>query len=145
MGVRAGLTEIPRDLYAEVAVGGEPDIAGGTRHSIDKAWYDFHVVFRSKGPPLSLAMSGDYRHPLSPHSLDEFCKGNYEYYVGFASPALVEEVANALANVTASNYKEWETACNCDQCPLIETFFAALKTAYLGAATRKNALMIVIA
>ena len=144
MGVRAGFSEITPEVFAQVAAGAQPDITPGIRHSIDKAWHDFHVVFRSKGPPLSLAIAGDYRHPLSPHSLDEFCDGRYhEYYVGFASPQLVQEVAEALAKVTASDYKRWETELVGDQYSM-ETFFPTLKTAYLEAAVRRNALMIVI-
>jgi len=144
MGVRAGLTEIPPDLFEQVVAGGEPKLPDEPRHSIDKAWHDFHIVFRSKGPPLSLAIAGDRLHPQSPHTLDEFCKGNHDYYVGFASPRLVREVAEALTGLTASDYKRWESELVGDQYNCGETFFPDLKAAYTEAAVRKNALMIVI-
>ncbi len=144
MGVRAGLTEIPPALFEQVIAGGEPKLPDEPRYSIDKAWNDFHAVFKVKGPPLSLAIAGDYLHTLSAHSLDEFCKGDHEYYVGFASPQLVRKVADALATVTAVDYKQWEGDMFGDQYNCGETFFPYLKAAYKEAAARQNALMIVI-
>jgi hypothetical protein len=145
MGVRAGLTEIPSEILEQVRAGGEPDFPESPRHSIDKAWHDLHAVFRAKGLPLSLAVSGDYLHPLSNHTLDEFCKGGHEYYVGFASPDLVQQVAEHLASVSAADYKRWEVELFGDQYNVGEKYFPHLKTAYLEAAARKNSLMIVIA
>ena len=144
MGIRAGLTEITPDVFEQVRTGGEPDLSEGPRHSIDKAWQDFHSVFRAKGQPLSLAISGDYLHPSSSHTLDEFCKGDHDYYVGFASPTLVQHVADSLAAVTATEYKHWESELFGDHYNGGETLFPHLKAAYVDAATRNNALMIVI-
>ncbi|HTU92821.1 MAG TPA: DUF1877 family protein [Gemmataceae bacterium] len=144
MGVRAGFTEISPDIFEQVVAGAEPETTGGVHHSIDKAWNDFHLVFRSKGPPLNSAIAGDYRHSLSPHSLDEFCEGHHEYYVGFVSPHLVGEIAKVLVNITAADYKRWERELVGDQYNCGETFFPELKAAYAEAAARKSALMIVI-
>lgn len=144
MGVRAGLIEIPADLFEQVVSGGEPKLPEVPRHSIDKAWNDFHIVFKSKGPPLSLAIAGDCLHPQSPHSLDEFCEGNHDYFIGFASPSLVREVADALSGVVASDYKRWESELIGDEYNCGETFFPYLSVAYREAAARKNGLMIVI-
>ncbi len=144
MGVRAGLIEISPDLFEQVVAGGEPKLPDEPRYSIDKAWHDFHLVFRDKGPPLGLAIAGDSLSPHSPHNLDEFCEGNHEYYVGFASPPLVHAVADALSGLTASDYKRWESELVGDQYNCGETFFPCLKAAYMEAAARKNALMIVI-
>jgi hypothetical protein len=143
MGVRAGLTEIPAELFEQV-VAGEAKLPDEPRHSIDKAWHDFHAVFKVKGPPLSLAIAGDHLHPLSPHSLDEFCEGNHDYYVGFVSPRLVREVADALSTLTAAGYKRCESELFGDHYNCGETFFPCLKAAYSEAAARQNALMIVI-
>jgi Domain of unknown function (DUF1877) len=144
MGVRAGLTEIPPDLFEQVVAGGEPKLPDEPRHSIDKAWNDFHAVFKVRGPPLSLAIAGDRLHPLSPHNLDEFCEGNHDYYMGFMSPRLVREVADALSTLTASDYKRWESELFGNHYNCGETFFPHLKAAYVDAAGRQNALMIVI-
>ncbi len=145
MGVRAGLTEITPEIFDQVRAGGEPNFPESPRHSIDKAWHDLHAVFRVKGPPLSLAISGDCLHPLSNHTLDEFCKGGHDYYVGFVSPDLVQQVAKHLSSVTTADYERWESEQLGEQYNVGEMFFPHLKTAYLEAAARKNALMIVIA
>ena len=144
MGVRAGLVEIPPDLFEQVVAGREPKLPDHPRHSIDKAWYDFHAVFKAKGPPLNLAISGDQLHPMSPHSFDEFCEGSHDYYIGFASPRLVREAAGSLATTTAADYKRWESELFGDEYNCGETFFPQLKAAYAEAAARQSALMIVI-
>lgn len=145
MGIRAGLTEITPELFEQIRAGGESNLPESFRHSIDKAWHDLHLVLRAQGPPLNLAISGDFLHPLSPHTLDEFCEGNHEYYVGFASPSLVQEIAKYLTTVTAADYKRWESELFGDPYNVGETFFPDLKAAYLDAAARNNALEIVIA
>jgi hypothetical protein len=144
MGVRAGLTELPRDLFEQVLAGGEPTLPNEPRHSIDKAWHEFHSVFKLKGPPLSLVIAGDHLHPLSTHRLDEFSTGNHDYYIGFMSPSLVRDVADALSTVTAIDYKRWESELFGDRLHCGEAYFSQLKSAYTEAAERQNALMIVI-
>ena len=144
MGVRAHLTEIAPYLFEQVVAGGEPHLPDAPSHSIDKAWYEFHLVLRTKGLPLCLAVAGDFLHPQSPHTLDEFCKGDHEYYVGFASPKLVQEVGDALANLTVSDYKRWEAELVGPDYNCGEMFFPNLKAAYTEAAAQGHALMIVI-
>jgi len=144
MGVRASLTEISPEQFEQVVAGGQPKLPNEPSYSIDKAWNDFHFLFRCKGHPLRHAIAGDYLHPQSPHSLDEFCEGNHEYYLGFASPRLVLEVAHSLTDLSAMDYKRWENELMGTQYNCGETFFPYLKAAYESAAARKNALMIVI-
>lgn len=145
MGIRAGFTEITPDAFNQIRVGGEPALAGGQHHSIDKAWHDFHVVFGRQGPPLSLAIAGDCRHPFSPHSLEEFSTGNHDYYVAFMSPRLVREVAEALATLRPPQLQNWYEELRIGQYDCGFYFFGQLKNAYMEAAKCGNALMIVIA
>jgi len=144
MGVRATLTEIPSDLFEQVIAGREPTFPDQPSHSIDKAWTDFHAVFKVKGPPLSFAIAGDHLYSLSPHRLDDFCDGNHEYYIGFVSPRLVREVADVLSTLTETDYKRSESELFGNDHGYGETFFPVLKAAYTEAAARKNSLMIVI-
>jgi hypothetical protein len=144
MGLRAGLTEITPDAFDKVAAGGDPDLTGGEHYSIDKAWDDFHVIFAAKGPPLSLAISGDCRHPQSPHTLGEFCEGKHDYYLGFASPRLVKEIAKELSTVTDFQFSQWCEQGGKGQYICAATLFPDLKMAYTNAASRGNALVIVI-
>jgi hypothetical protein len=148
----AVLVEMAPDLFERVAAGADADadLNRAANHSLEQLWDSLHVVLRSKGPPLSLAISGDCRHPLCPHNLDEYREGGHDYYLGLASPRLVGKVAEALANVTASDYKQWQTeairARRLD--PQYDggvIFFPYLKAAYSEAAARKNGLMVVIA
>ncbi len=99
MGRSAILVELAPDLFARVAAGADPDLQRAAQHSLESAWDSLHAVLRSKGPPLSLAISGDCRHPVCPHSLDEFREGSHDYYLGLVSPQLVREVAEELALV----------------------------------------------
>lgn len=133
MGVRAGLTLISVAEFRSIAAGDEPEHAPGERFSIDKAWLPFHTTFKDEDPPLKFALTGDCLHPASPHGLDEFCEGGHEYYVGFVSPELVVDIANALADWKADRF---------DSCG---DFFDRLKAAYQTAAARKQAMMICIA
>jgi hypothetical protein len=141
MGIRASLTEIAPELFAELVAGGEPDI-DDARHSIDKAWSDFHAVFSANGPPLSLAIVGDCLHPQSPHSFEDFCQGGHDYYVGLASPQLVKEIAAVLAEVTKAEYEHLEFALLGNR--YNGGNFDDLKAAYSQSAAHKSALMIVI-
>lgn len=144
MGVRAGLTEIPSEIFEQISAGAEPAIPKEPHYSIDKAWNDFHQVFRNLGPPLDHAISGDRRHPQCLHTMDNFCGGDHEYFVGFASPELVQEVSNALASLTPADYKRIEVQFYGDGYNCGETFFSALKAAYENASAAENAVMIVI-
>lgn len=144
MGLRAGLTEITPDTFEKVAAGGDPDLTGGDHFSIDKAWEDLHVVFAPKGPPLSLAISGDLRHPESPHSLGEFCEGKHDYYVGFASPRLVKEIAEELSTFTDLQFSQWCEQYEHGQNNCAASLFPSLKAVCSNAAARGNALVIVI-
>jgi hypothetical protein len=92
-----------------------------------------------------LAIIGDRPHPDGGHSLDEFLQGDHDYYIALMSPRLVQEVAKALRNVTAAEFKQWESELGIDPDESVAVFFPELKAAYVAAAATKNALMITIA
>jgi hypothetical protein len=145
MGQLAVFTEIAPDIFERAIAGTDPDPTGSRQHSIDKAWDSLHVVLRSKGPPLSLAISGDCIHPQGRHSLDQFIQGHHDYYIALMSPGLVQEVAKAFTNVTAAEFKQWQSRLGGERHSAAELFFPQLKAAYREAAAAQNALMIVIA
>jgi hypothetical protein len=145
MGQLAVFTEIAPDAFEEVIAGTDPDPTGCRQHSIDKAWDSLHVVLRLMGPPLSLAITGDCIHPQGSHSLDQFIQGKHDYYIALMSPGLVQEVAKAFTNVTAAEFKYWESKLGGERHSAAELFFPQLKAAYQEAAAAQNALMIVIA
>jgi hypothetical protein len=145
MGQLANFVEIPPDLFKKIIAGKDPALERYPQHSIDKAWDSFHAVLQSKGPPLSLAITGDRAHPDGGHSLDEFIQGDHDFYIALMSARLVQEVAKALTNVTAAEFQKWENELGVDPDSSVETFFPQLKATYLQAAAAKNALMIMIA
>jgi hypothetical protein len=132
------------DAFAQVLRGEEQKVQHGERHSIDKAWFDFHSVFGKKGPPLSLVITGDYLHPQSSHTIEDFCRGGHEWYLGYASPELVCEAANALSAISTAQLQEWyeESGCGGYDCDFY--FFEKLKAAYVSAAEHRNALQILV-
>jgi len=143
MGRLATFAELESDLFKRVIAGADHELTGCRVHSIDKAWDGLHVVLRSKEGPLSLAITGDRRHPQGGHSLDEFIQGKHEYYIALMSPRLVQEVAAALTNVTAKKFRQWAREAGGD--PTCAVFLPQLRRAYREAAAEKNGLMIVIA
>jgi hypothetical protein len=145
VGQLATFAAIGPDLFECIVAGADPDLAGCTVHSLDKAWEILHSVLRSKGRPLSLAIAGDCTHPQGGHSLDEFIDGGHDYYIALMSPRLVQEVAAALTRITAKTFKRWERELGGDRQSAVELFFPQLKAAYREAAAEKNGLMIVIA
>ena len=142
MGLRGSLTEITPNVFGQVVRGEEPGLSGGERRSIDTAWSDFHAVFGRRGPPLSLIITGDHRHPQSQHTIEDFCKGGHAWYLGFASPNLVREVAAALSDISLEQLRGWYDEVGAGGHDGGFYFFSELKSAYSGAAARGNALMI---
>ena len=145
MGQLATFAEITPDLFEQIVAGEDPNLTECRNHSLDKAWDSLHSVLQSKGPPLSLAITGDTVHPDGGHSLDEFIQGDHDYYIALMSARLVREVAEALTNVTAEQFKRWESELGGEGDSAVELFLPQLKAAYQEAAAAKNALMIVIA
>jgi hypothetical protein len=145
MGIRAAFSEISSEVFEQVRAGLEPDMHEIEWHSVDKAWYDIFNVLKEKGPPLDLAIVGDCLHPLSPHSLADFCNGGHEYYFGFVSPRTVQAVSEALSGLKLTDVKTWYNDCGIAFGNYDQTMFQEMKAAYCNAAKRGNALRIGIA
>jgi hypothetical protein len=145
MGVRASLCEITPDLFRRLVRGEEPKIPDRNCRLIDKAWFDLHSVFRKKGHPLSLVIAGDRLHPQSPRTLEDFCNGGHDWYLGLASPELVREAAEALSGISSVQLRKWYDEQDCGGYDLEFYLFAELKSAYASAAEHGNALMILVA
>lgn len=145
MGKLATFAELGPDLFGRVVVGANPDLAGCRVHSIDKAWAALHAVFRSRGPPLSLAIAGDLDHPQGGHSLDDVIQDDCDFYIALVSPQLVQAVAKSLDRITSKTLKQWEREAGGDRRSAAERFLPCLKVAYREAAAESNGLMIVIA
>jgi hypothetical protein len=138
MGIRASLTEITPDAFEQILQGGEPDVSQGSRHFIDKAWHDFHVVFSRLDWPLNLVIAGDGLHPQSPHSLQEFCAEGHDFFAGFMSPALVREIAGALHDLSLQELTRWYDELGVGGYDREFYLFNELKAAYVEAAKRKR-------
>lgn len=146
MGVSAGLTEISPHDFEELTAGGSPDTSGAEYHSLDRAWGDINEALRQAGPPLDKAITGDRLHPDCPHTFEDFFSGSHDYYVGFASPELVREVADALAGCNPPHSARQEGSVEFDYiADYVGEYFKVLRDVYNGAAERGNALMIIIA
>jgi hypothetical protein len=162
MGQLAGFKEVTPDMFAEILAGEDPDLSECPDHDLDKTWDALNAVLQTKGPPLSLAISGDTGHPEGGHSLEEFVAGDCDLYVALMSPGLVQEIAKSLKKVTVKQFKQWaidpvpnppkgprlkgqRKPISEDQLFVAESRFAFLKSAYQNAAKAKNGLLIIIA
>jgi hypothetical protein len=99
MGVTASLIRYPAEVYDGVKAEGTfyPPNGRYRQHCfLDRSWDELHPAFRSFGPPLSLALSGDYGYEggLDSFGWDE--ENESDHYLGFVSPLLVAEIAARL-------------------------------------------------
>ncbi len=99
MGVIAGLIRYPSEVYDEVKAEGTfypPNGRDIQQCHLSRSWDELHQALRSFGPPLSLALSGDYGFDggLDGFGWGEKCES--DHYVGFVSPPLVAEIASRL-------------------------------------------------
>ena len=146
MGVRARFTEIAAAAVDRVAQGNWPDPPEQYKcHSIDKEWITFYQVFKDKGTPLSRAVVGDVLHPRSSHTFEQFCESGHEWYVAFISAPLVQAIAKSLGALLLGDLKRWFEELEIEFTEYDSIMFDTMKTAYCSAATRGNALMILIA
>ena len=103
MSVTAGLIRYPAEVFAGAKAEGTfypPDDLDVAHCALDRSWDELHPALRSFGPPLSLALSGDYGYDggLDGFGWDE--ANQSDHYLGFVSPRLVAEIAAQLLELT---------------------------------------------
>lgn len=103
MGVVAGLIRYPAAVFDAVKAKGTfypPDGLDIQQCALDRSWDELHPALRTFGPPLSLALSGDYGYDggLDGFGWDE--ANQSDHYLGFVSPPLVVEIAAQLSRLT---------------------------------------------
>src|SRR5262245_1858429 len=130
MGIRAGIMEITSEAFEQMLEGKTVDISKCEHHSLDKSWSEIHDALQQAGFPLAKVITGYRLLPDCLQTYEEFLRGDHDHYVGLASPKLVNDAASGLSSC---NPPERETR-----------YFQKLVKVYCGAASRGNALMIVI-
>jgi hypothetical protein len=103
MSVTAGLIRYPADVLVQARAKGEFYPANGRdiqQCFLDRSWEELHSALRTFGPPLSLALTGDYGFEggLDRFGWDE--TNTRDHYVGFVSPLLVVQIADRMRGVT---------------------------------------------
>lgn len=136
--------------------------AGAPSFSLDKAWLQFHTTLRAMPRPFCLAISGDHaaygrlegglvraqgEEPSDDEDETEDEMGD-DFYLGYASPALVQKVDQALRKLTeekmlaAVKAAGWSLGTGGKK--YYGTAFQELKKAYRAAAKKNDALQVLI-
>jgi hypothetical protein len=151
MGMRGHLHEWSAAVFARFRSGAREDIKDLANTFIDKSWYDFHLLFKQFGPPLSLAIDGDFHPPDAEcPNLDSWLDGSApsDFYFACVSPDLVKEIRDHLVTISEASFSEYEGAApksDLEWRPYFDVnTLEELKNAYNQAAARGNALMVMI-
>lgn len=130
---KSGQTEISDDLQREY-------------YSIDKCWYDFHLLFKTLGPPLSSALDGDYHPPDCPPDLDSFADGSYpsDFYIAVVSSPVVAEIARSLERMTDREVAELRQLSKVEPDSYFKSCFTSMQSAYSLAASKENCLLFTV-
>ena len=149
MGIRAGLTEIPADVYAKVKAGGnidDNDLKDRVWTSLDKTWHGFHLVFKRMDMPLKFVVSGDFAHSLGAKDINSFEeRADNDFYLGFMSPPLVRDIAASLSQLSNEEVAQHFAVTGIEFDAYFQNHLNALIKAYSQAAKNGNALYICIA
>lgn len=149
MGVRAELREIPAAAFARVKAGGDiikEDLETGAWTSLDKAWYDFHNLFKQMDSPLKYVIAGDYPYPLSPRDIETFVENDdYDFYMGFVSPPVVREISDSLSKLSDLELTRMLEEVGMEFDRYCQRYFKDMKRTYSQVAKNGNALYICIA
>ncbi len=103
MSVTAGLIRYPAEVFDLMKAEGTfypPNGRDIQRCFLERSWDELHPAFRPFGPPLSLALSGDYGYEggLEHFGWDESSES--DHYIGLVSPSLVAAIAEQLNGLT---------------------------------------------
>ena len=164
MGLVASLEVVPSAVFKRHKTALDKlDVPGGaSSFALDKAWLQFHTTFRVMPKPLCLAISGDHAaygrlegglvRALGEEPRDDEDEREEElgddFYLGYASPALVQKVDQALRSfteeqmLTAVKAAGWSLGTGGKK--YYGTAFRELKKAYKAAAKKKDALQVLI-
>lgn len=147
MGVTAGLIRYPTHVYEDVKAAGSyypPDGYDFEHLFLDRSWDELHPALRTFGPPLSLALTGDYGFD---GGLDQFgwdSKSESDHYIAFVSPSLTQEISLLLSTLPFA-----ELAAKFDEpsrgTDYLEPFFRKLVKFYASATASQNCLFIHVA
>jgi len=149
MGVRAQLYEIPASIFVDIKAGGDIDeqiLKNAPVIFLDKSWHELHSLFRNMEAPLNRIISGDWAYPSSSQTIEAFVEGKGAgYYVAFASPLLVHEIATALPALSESELLRIANETNITLDDYCRSHLKELKEAYFNAAKNGNAISITVA
>jgi Domain of unknown function (DUF1877) len=109
MGVTAGLIRYPADVLAEVKARRTfypPNGQDIQQCFLDRSWDELHPALRTFGPPLSLALSGDYGREGGLDGFGWDDSNESDHYLAFVSPPLVGEIAVRLRSLTFDRLAE---------------------------------------
>jgi hypothetical protein len=97
-------------------------------------------------PPLKLTISGNYSHPLGAPDINVFDESpDYDFYLGFMSPSLVEEIVDSLSMLSYAEIAQLFELAGIEFDGYFQHRLEAVKQAYSQAAENGNALCICIA
>jgi hypothetical protein len=105
-------------------------------------------MLQPAGYPLNLAIVGDALHPDSDHSYQDFNEGKHDYYVGLVASEMVRKIARVMEGIQVPDIPEISQRDEKDSLvylDYVESMFRVLLAVYREAASRGNALLVVIA
>jgi hypothetical protein len=148
MGLRASVILISPEAYAAMVKDPQTDDVSlsGKCFEIDKAWSEFHQVFKQMGEPLKFAIEGKF----CPYG--NFETGEVDGGVGFVSAALAARIAKALAKLPFKTISDavresWRNhghEYSDERDEYLGYHYETLQKAYATAAQRKKAVFISI-
>ena len=147
MGITAGLIRYPAKVFDDAKGAGSyyPPNGLAIEHCfLDRSWDELHPALRTLGPPLSLALSGDYGYDggLDQFGWDE--NNDSDHYLAFVSPGLTRRIAELLIGLSYDELAERLENPARDP-KYMNKFFQDMVRFYRAAAADENCVFIYIA